>query len=136
MVVALATNANRLIVYVDLDRSDAWRKEPFYSDVKSWARAAAQNGGQVLISQGHDMIVVMPDGETNLGRVGDDQLIITRRKKGAGEVGFDHIVVDKDDPVLTDIQLLQDKQAAGRVAPEKLADAKRRVDAWLARRTT
>jgi len=132
MVISLLANANRMVVYVDPDRPDAWRKEPYYSDVKSWARSAVRNQGQVVVSEGRDMIAVMPDGETNLGPVRDDQLIITRRKRGPGGVEVEHIIVDQDDPVLEAMRLLKDGDVAKTASPDELAEAKRQVDAWLA----
>ena len=134
MVVSKATNANRIVIYVDADRHDAWRKEPYYTDLKNWARVAARNQGQVLVSQGRDMVVVTPDGETNLGPVGDDQMIIARRKHGASGAGFDHIIVDRDDPILDQLMLLKDPGATKKAPPDELARAKRKVDAWLAQR--
>jgi hypothetical protein len=131
MVVSRATNANRIVIYVDADRSDAWRREPYYSDIKNWARAATKSQGQILVSQGRDMIVVLPDGEANLGPVRDDQVIIARRKRGAGSTGFDHFVVDQDDPILGQMTLLKDTDASKNTSPDKRAEAKRQVDAWL-----
>jgi hypothetical protein len=133
MVVSRATNANWIVVYVDADRSDAWRKEPYYTDLKNWARAAVQKQAQVLVSQGRDMIVVTPDGETNLGEIRDDQMIITRRRRGSGIGGFDHIVLGRDDPILAQLQLLKDPEAAEKATADELAEARREVDAWLAR---
>jgi hypothetical protein len=134
MVVALATNGKRLTIFVDPDRPDAWRKEPYYSEIKGWARSAAKNQGQVFVSQGWDMIVVTPDGETNfLGPVTDQQLMITRRKRASGGTELQHIIVDKDDPVLEALKLIQDDDAAKTATPDELADAQRQVDAWLAR---
>lgn len=134
MVIALATNANRLTVFVDPDLPDAWREEPYYSDIKSWARATTQKQGRVVVSLGNEVIVVTPNGETNLGPVNDDQLIIARRKPGPGSTEFEHMIVDRNDPVLDAMRLLQDREVAMNASPDKLAEAKRRVDAWLARR--
>lgn len=133
MVISLATNANRMVVYVDADRPEAWRKEPYYTDIKNWALAAAKNQGQVMVSQGHDMIAVTPSGETNLGPVRDDQLVITRRKRGSANAGFEHMIVDQDDPILDAMKLLKDADAAKSASPGELAEARRQVDAWLAR---
>ncbi len=133
MVISLSPEFNRLVVYVDPDRPDAWRKQPFYSDIKSWARTAVRNRGQVLVSQGRDTIAVMPDSETNLGPVRDDQLIITRRRRGAGGgTQMQHLIVDKDDPVLDAMRVLKDGEVAKTASPDELAQAQRVVDAWLA----
>ena len=132
MVISLGETDNRLVVYVDPDRSDAWRKEPFYTDIKRWALATAKTQGQVLVAQGRDMIVVTPQGETNLGPVRDDQLIITRRNRGSSGSEFEHIIVDRDDPVLDAMRLLKDANSTKHRSPEDLAEAKRLVDTWLA----
>ena len=132
MVVALATTGDRITVFVDADRPAAWRKEPYYSDLKRWSRAIAQNQGRVVVSQGANVIAVTPDGETNLGSVKDDQLIIARRKRGAGGSEIEHIVVDRDDPVVEALTLLKDSEASKAASPEELAKAKRLVDAWTA----
>jgi len=132
MVIALATDANRLTVFVDPDRPDVWRKELYYSDIKSWARAAVKNQGRVVVSLGYEVIVVTPDGETNLGPVKDDQIIIARRKRGSSGAEFEHMIVDRSDPVLDAMKLLKDREAARNASPDELAEAKRQVDAWLA----
>ncbi len=132
MVVSLATNAKRIVVYVDSDRPDAWRKEPYYTDLRNWSKAAAQNRGELLVSQGRDMFVITPEGETNLGQVGDDQVIIALRKSGSGGSEFDHVVLDLDDPIFEKMKLLKDPDAAKAASPEELSEARREVDAWWA----
>ena len=132
MVIALASDGKRLTVFVDSDRPNAWRKEPFYSDIKKWARAAADNQGRVIVSQGSNVITVTPDGETNLGSVDEGQIVIARRKRGSGGTETEHIVVDRDDPVVDALKLLKDDEAAKKASPEELADAQRQVDAWMA----
>ncbi len=131
MVIALAKDASQLTVFVDPGRPDAWRKEPYYSDIKNWARAAAKNQGRVVVSLGYEMIVVTPDGETNLGTVKDDQLIIARRKRGSSGAKFEYMIVDRSDPVLGAMKLLKDPEAAKNATPEELAEAKRQTDVWL-----
>jgi hypothetical protein len=132
MVIALATDANRLTVFVDPDHPDTWRQEPYYSDIKNWARTAVKIKGRVVVSLGNEVIVVTPDGETNLGTVNDDQIIIAPRKRGSSGDKFEHMIVDRDDPVLEAMRLLKDPEAAKNASPEELAEAKRQVDAWLA----
>ncbi len=132
MVITLATEPNRLTVFVDPDRPDVWRKDPYFSDIKNWARTAAKNRGRVVITQGTDVFVVTPDGETRLGPVDDDQLIISRRKRGSSGAGVEHITVNRNDPVMAAMRLLKDRDAAKNASPDELAEARRQVDAWLA----
>lgn len=134
MVIALSSDASRLTIFVDPDRGDAWRKDPFLRDIKGWARLAAKNGSHVVVSAGADVTVVEPDREIKLGPVGDNQMIISRRKRGAASGEAEHIVVDRDDPVLDALRLLQDPSLAEMASPEQRAEAQRQVDAWLARR--
>ena len=131
LVIALADDANQLTVFVDPDRPEAWRKEPFYSDIKNWARVAAKNNRRVVVSIGYEVIAVTPDGETSLGQVSDDQMIIERRKRGAGGTGVEQIVVNRSDPILEAMRILKDPEAAKNASPEQLAEAKHMVDSWL-----
>jgi hypothetical protein len=125
MVIALATDRKRLTIFVDPDRPAAWRKEPFYSDIKGWARAAAKNQGRVIVSEGSNVIAVTPDGETNLGSVDDGQIVIARRKPGSDGTEMEHFTVDRDDPVVDALKLLKDDDAAKTATPDELADAQR-----------
>ena len=131
MVLALSTNGKRLTIFVDPDRRDAWRKEPYLSDIRGWARAAARNDGRVVVSQGAELIAITPAGESRLGTVEDGQIVIGRR--GADGTTLDPIVVDRDDPIVPALTLLKDPAAAKAATPEELAEARRQVDAWLAR---
>ena len=50
---------NRLQVAVDSSYPDAWRKEPFYSQFRQWAR----NGTTVSVFVGGRVIHMLPSGE-------------------------------------------------------------------------
>jgi hypothetical protein len=75
-------HAPRLSVHVDPARPDAWRKEPYYSQIKRWAVAAAQQRGQVIVWQGRSTVAVLPDRDKDLGEVRPDQFIITSARQG------------------------------------------------------
>jgi len=136
MVLALSTDTKSLTIFVDPDRVDAWRKEPFYSDIQSWARAAEKNKRRVIISQGSSVIAVTADGETDLGTVEDGQIIVGRRKRGPGGGDVEPIVVDRDDPIVDALRLVKDPESARQASPDQLAEAKRRIAEWLSRRDT
>jgi hypothetical protein len=104
MVLDYEPHANRIVVHVDSGRSDAWRREPYYSEIKQWALRASQNQGQVIVWQGLDAIAVLPDREVNLGRVRSDQLIITTEKRTLTGIKFDVTVMERNDPRLAGIQ--------------------------------
>jgi hypothetical protein len=57
---------NRILVHVDRDRKDAWRREPFQSQIRGWAAAAIRLGGDVIVTDGRDALRVTPAGEQKL----------------------------------------------------------------------
>ncbi len=59
---------NRIVIHVDKDRRDAWRKEPFHSQIRRWAEQAMAARGEVVVWEGLDGIVVLPTGERRIGR--------------------------------------------------------------------
>jgi hypothetical protein len=63
LVVMLEEPANDLVVHVDPSRPDAWRREPFYSQIRQWARTAAREQRQVVVWQGDSKIVISPEGD-------------------------------------------------------------------------
>ena len=91
--------APRLSVHVDPSRPDAWREEPYYSQIKRWAVAAAASRGQVIVWQGRRTIAVLPDRDQQLGEVRPDQFIVTSASTGPEGKTFDVFVVDADDPI-------------------------------------
>lgn len=60
--------ANRIVIHVDKDRRDAWRKEPFHTQIRRWAAQAMAMRGDVVVWEGLDGIRVLPDGEQKIGR--------------------------------------------------------------------
>ena len=90
---------NRIAVYVDPQRPDAWRQEPYYSRLKQWARAAVPHRGQVLACVAGRTYVVFPDRDVDLGVVGDDELIVTSERTTPLGVQLDASKIRKDDPL-------------------------------------
>ena len=60
--------ANRILILVDKDRKDAWRKEPFNRQIRQWAAQAVARHGEVLVWEGLEALRVLPTGEQRLGR--------------------------------------------------------------------
>ena len=60
MVVALEDHLNHLVIHTDPARPHVWREEPYYSDIRRWARAAARKQRQVIVWEGDRKIVVSP----------------------------------------------------------------------------
>jgi hypothetical protein len=72
MVVA-TEESGRVWILVDPARPDAWRREPFYRDIKLWAKWAADARQQLLIHSAGRTIAVLPDQEVDLGPVGQGE---------------------------------------------------------------
>jgi hypothetical protein len=69
------TTEKLLVARVDPERPDAWRKEPYHSRFRSWARGLAPMGVHVVIYIGQHAIVVAPDRDIELGEVALDEMI-------------------------------------------------------------
>jgi hypothetical protein len=105
-------HAPRLSVHVDPARPEIWRKEPYYSQIKRWAVAAAQGRGQVIVWQGRSTIAVLPDRDKDLGEVRPDQFIITSARQGPQDTTLDVFVVDGDDPAAQALRARKDASEA------------------------
>jgi hypothetical protein len=100
MVLTRESAANRISIYVDDDFTDAWRQEPYISEIKQWAVTAAHNAGQVVVWQGLNAIAILPDREKDLGIVRDGQILVFGRRTGPSGPIFDAKVMEPDDPRL------------------------------------
>ena len=86
-------------VHVDPDRPEAWRREPYYSQIMSWAARAAAGEGQVVVWEGRNAVALLPGGEKNLGPVPAGHHIVFQMAEGPdGRVRPDAIVRSPDDP--------------------------------------
>lgn len=96
----LSTNPNgtRIAVHVDADRPGAWKREPYYSTFKDWARKAVPSNGQVFVCIGKHTIVILPDRDVDLGIVEADELIVTEQISGPGGIELKPFIMKRDDP--------------------------------------
>lgn len=56
-----------IIVYVDKDRRDLWRREPYNGQIRYWARQAADKNGEVIVWEGLTAWRVFERSEERLG---------------------------------------------------------------------
>jgi hypothetical protein len=97
IVVGTELAQNRIAVYVDPQRPDAWKHEPYYSRLKQWAKAAVPRRGQVLVCVAGRTYIVFPDRDVDLGFVGDDEFIMTTEQTTPLGVQLDASKIRKDD---------------------------------------
>jgi hypothetical protein len=99
MMISFEAPAKRVLVHVDPARSDAWRKEPFFSQIKAMAAQALRQQGHLIVWQGRDAIAVLPGSEVNLGPVKDETIMVTEKRSPLG-VEYDVVLLAPDDPRL------------------------------------
>ena len=101
IVVVVHPDGLRIGAHVDPKRPGAWRREPYYSTLKQWARQAVATPGilgQVLVSIGKHTIVILPDRNVDVGIVEEDEVVITEGKPGREGLLLTAFKVKRDDP--------------------------------------
>ena len=56
-----------LSIEVDPGTPDAWKREPFYSQIKAWSRRPARPYEVVMVRTNGRLAIVFPDGEIDIG---------------------------------------------------------------------
>jgi Fe-S-cluster containining protein len=100
-VLVVSPDGQRLAVNVDPARPGAWRRKPYYAQLKDWSWAAAAHPrriGQVLVSVGKQTFVILPDRDVDVGAVEEDEIVVTEGLPGAGGMTFNAFKMKKDDP--------------------------------------
>lgn len=100
MMIAFDAVSNRVVVHVDPQRSDAWKKQPHYRQIKNMAVQALRNQGHLLVWQGREAIVVLPDRDVSLGSNAEDIVVVVTEKRTPMGVTYDVAGFTPDDPRL------------------------------------
>jgi hypothetical protein len=82
----LTTSEDGIEIRCDPGFPDAWRKEPYGSEIRKWAVSGERNDVTVVVIVGRRMILVTSDREFDLGVVRQDERII-RELEGTKVVG-------------------------------------------------
>ena len=72
----LTTSEDGIEIRCDPGFPDAWRKEPFRSEIRQWAVSGETLDMTVVVMSGQKLTLVMPDRELDLGVVGPDERIV------------------------------------------------------------
>lgn len=59
-VMRIEPNTNNLAIDVDQDRHDAWRRQPYYDQIKQWSEVMPRNEGLVLVYAPEGLYVITP----------------------------------------------------------------------------
>jgi len=76
IVITVGRDGNGLNFQCDPGYPEAWRKQPYYSQIKSLAAIASRHDGMISVHSARNMIVVAPEREFALGEVGEHDEII------------------------------------------------------------
>jgi hypothetical protein len=85
-----------ILIFTDPDHVGAWRKEPYISRIKGWARST--DTGYVLVWEQTRVLALLGADEFDLGRVTEDQVIVREQRAGGRAAIY---VTDKDAARLT-----------------------------------
>jgi hypothetical protein len=88
--VLFKTNAGRrLTAHVDPGYAAAWRRSPYYENLKQWAREGVQRSPDMHVVDvmiGERSTVILPDDDVDIGVVAADELVrLDRRQTALGE---------------------------------------------------
>ena len=77
IVLCLELNGQRIAAHVDASVPGAWRRDPYFADLKRWSVAAVAEQRQVSVWIGRHAIIILPDREIDLGVVEEDELVVS-----------------------------------------------------------
>ena len=84
----------RINVAVDPQRPDAWRKEPYYADLKKWAVTFARQETTIVVGVGGKLTVVLPDRDVPIGRYQPDKVLKLVTRHGPSGAQYDIEILD------------------------------------------
>jgi len=88
----------RIEVHVDADHLEAWRQEPYYSELRAWSENAIPNGGSIMVYLPERTIVILPHKHVDLGPLDDDAQIVYVRRWTADGLMPDVELLSPEDP--------------------------------------
>ena len=72
----LRTAENILIVQVDPQRPDAWRRQPYHTALRKHAVSVYKKGGKIIAKIGERAVAILPDRDIDLGLCGDNDRVV------------------------------------------------------------
>jgi hypothetical protein len=88
----------RLEIHVDPSRADAWRQQPYFSEIKAWSKGAAVSNSQVTVHIGAHVWAILPDREVDLGECREDEIVATRTTRTPAGATYEAFKLHRDDP--------------------------------------
>ena len=98
LVVAYKPDGGEIIVHVDPGVPNAWRAEPYHSEIRNMAGHLAGTAHTIFVQIGRRVIAVFPDREVDLGIVGEDERVAIYEETGPGTKRQNAVKLKADDP--------------------------------------
>jgi hypothetical protein len=96
-VMYLDTHQKQLVVNVDPVHANAWRKEPYLSEFRLWARRGLDQGPQLVVKIRRRIIAILPDREIDFGELADYERIRLTRHHTPDGLGLTAQKVTEED---------------------------------------
>jgi hypothetical protein len=80
MVLTIDPQTRFLLVQVDPGAASAWKREPYYGQLKQWAAASLSERRHVVVFLNKSATVVLPDRDVALGPIESGERIVTRER--------------------------------------------------------
>jgi len=100
IVLVIDSSGNRIAAHVDPQRPDAWKQEPYYPQLKEWAKSGVPQGKQVAVQIGQRTHFIMPDRDIDLGIVNETDRIIIGKEATESGLQYQAYKLHKNDPRL------------------------------------
>lgn len=109
-IVLLPDKGNSIVAFVDPQRPDVWRREPYYSTLKRLSVNAAVHKGGVIVRIDRHTHVIFPDRNVDLGEISDEETVVTGARRTPTGLRFEAYKVHRDDPRAIELMRQQSPQ--------------------------
>jgi hypothetical protein len=98
LIISTDMSEGNTTIFCDPARPDAWRRQPYYAQLKSWAARELSRQRRLVVRIGKRSVVMLPDGAIDLGAMADDELILVMTSADrAGAAGRHEVYAVKRD---------------------------------------
>lgn len=89
MVLTLDPATRFMLVQVDPGAPSAWKREPYYAQLKRWSAAAARERRHVVVLVNRLATVILPDRDVPVGAMEPGERIVARERRTPNGITFD-----------------------------------------------
>lgn len=93
MVITIFPLTEYIYVQVDPGTPGAWRKQPYYDQIRQWAKNNLQKGIHVIVFVNDNATLIMPDQDLPLGPMKPTDGLLVRKNAVAGRVTYEATLI-------------------------------------------